>query len=369
MKYDPFNRGEYPVGVRTIETTKVEPRSSRKLVVEVWYPATDAYKGKDTDEATKDRFKIAPNLPELTQDAVRDAEIASVGRIPLIAYFHGGYGHRREAEHIAAHLASNGFIVAAVDFPGDSITDLSIGEENGDNDKILPEEAARARPHQASFVISDLIADSPFSSIIDADKIGSFGQSMGGFTSLRLNSIDARPGATVAIAPLFGENDLVKSMARTQTQLNVDDWEREVPTLLLTGERDSFVLLANMEKLNNKLREPKQFMILRGAGHFHWAALSEEVHELFRASFLSGSITTESDFNAKGMGEAMRPYTELVPASHGADTARSLCLAHFDANLKDDERARVFLEGDLEKTFSSRGIGLDVEKKKEMVRA
>jgi predicted dienelactone hydrolase len=367
MSYDPFKRGNYPVGVCTIETGK-EPRSGRSLTVEVWYPATEAYRGKDTAGATMDRFTIGPGLAELIQEAVRDAAIAATVRLPLVVYFHGGYGFRREMANVTAHLASHGYIVAAPDFPGDGIADLQLTEKKDEPQTFAPDESALVRPHQASFVISGLITDSPFASVIDSDKIGTFGLSMGGFTSLGLNSIDARPKATVAIAPLYGENEMVRSMSRTQKQLSVDDWGRKVPTLLLAGGRDSFVLLERLRELSSKLREPKRFVMLPNAGHFHWTTAGEQMHELFRTSFLSGAIT-DPEFDAKRMAEAMRPFSELAPASHAADTARALSLAHFDENLKGSREAKAFLDGGVKESFAKRGIDLAVEIRKETVGA
>ena len=57
----------------------------------------------------------------------------------------------------------------------------------------------------------------------------------------------------------------------------------------------------------------------------------------------------------------MRPLSELCTEEQAGDTARALCLAHMDAHLKDDVEARSFLDADLVKTFSSRGIDLNVE--------
>lgn len=367
MTYDPFIRGNYPVGVRTIETA-TEPRSGRKMPVEVWYPAAEANDGKDTDPATMDSFTIAPGLPEMMQQAVRDADTASVGRIPLIMYFHGGYGFRLEMAHVATNLASHGYIVAAPDFPGDSISDLQLTVKKDEAQTFAPDESALVRPHQASFVISGLITDSPFASVIDSDRIGTFGLSMGGFTALGLNSIDTRPKATVAIAPLYGENDMVKSMARSHKQLSVDDWGRKVPTLVLAGESDSFVLLERLIELNKKLREPKRFVTLHNAGHFHWTSAAKQMHEMFRASFLGGGIT-DPEFDAKGMAEAMRPFADLAPTWHAADTARALCLAHFDDALKASGEAKAFLENGVTRSFAARGIDLEFQAKRETVGA
>ena len=42
--YDPFLRGDDPVGVRTFEVT--DASRERTLPVEFWYPAADAHRGQ-----------------------------------------------------------------------------------------------------------------------------------------------------------------------------------------------------------------------------------------------------------------------------------------------------------------------------------
>ena len=96
-------------------------------------------------------------------------------------------------------------------------------------------------------------------------------------------------------------------------------------------------------------------MILRNAGHFHWTTNGEQGHELFRMSYLSGNIA-DREVDGKELAEAMRPFSELCPAWHGTETARALCLAHFDENLKDNDEARMFLDNNLTETFAGRGI-------------
>ena len=48
--YDPFARGPFPVGVRTLELA----RGGRSLPVELWYPATDEYAGKDDERPLRE---------------------------------------------------------------------------------------------------------------------------------------------------------------------------------------------------------------------------------------------------------------------------------------------------------------------------
>jgi hypothetical protein len=65
MSYDPFTRGSAPVGVRTIEL-RDDSRAGRRITVELWYPAAVTFRGQDLDDATRDRYRYAPSLPEMT---------------------------------------------------------------------------------------------------------------------------------------------------------------------------------------------------------------------------------------------------------------------------------------------------------------
>ena len=100
-----------------------EARGGRKLPVELWYPAAAAHRGQDLDDAKRDRFTIAPGLPEGAQHALRGAEPAR-GRLPLVLYFHGATGHRRDATELCTHLASHGYLVASPDFTGNTMGDM-----------------------------------------------------------------------------------------------------------------------------------------------------------------------------------------------------------------------------------------------------
>src|SRR5262245_60511421 len=121
MTYDPFARGASPVGVRTIELGDSEGHSP--LIVEIWYPAAERYHGQDLAPSTRDHFTFALGLPEVSQDAVRDAEPA-VGHFPLVMHNHGAFGHRRVDTTLCIHLASHGYIVASNDVPGNTTADL-----------------------------------------------------------------------------------------------------------------------------------------------------------------------------------------------------------------------------------------------------
>src|SRR5262249_59201122 len=104
MRYDPFARGPFPVGVRTF-TLRDHRRNDRTLAVEVWYPATDAHAGADLD-VRQDTYEMLPGLPLVTQEAVREVAPRS-GRYPLVLFSHGFGGHRRQSTFFCTHVASH----------------------------------------------------------------------------------------------------------------------------------------------------------------------------------------------------------------------------------------------------------------------
>lgn len=358
MSYDPFARGAAPVGVRTIELRG--SADGDVFTTEVWYPAAARYAGRDLDDATCDAFKFAPGLPGARQHAVRDAE-ATRGSRPLVMYFHGGYGHRREATGICTHLASHDYVVAALDFPGDNIVD-SVGRKPGTTAKIAhtpADESARKRPAQASEALDALSAALPSLELdVPIERVGCSGISMGGFTSLAVNSRDTRFAASFAMCPMYGTRGLAPQVARLQGLLRVDDWGRDVPVLVLAGEVDPLVALPDMRELHAKLREPKRLAVLRRAGHMHFADGAQNVHETLRAAYLGGEFP-DPELDAIALGTAMRPFAELCSEADSLATARCLCLAFMDAELKRNAAARAFLAGDLAAAFASRGIELE----------
>jgi predicted dienelactone hydrolase len=97
--------------------------------------------------------------------------------LPLIAASHG-QGSGLLVNHDAAEtLADNGFIVAAINHPGDTEQDLS----RSDDLSVFVE-----RPTDIKRLIDFMIGASPFAARIDQDRIGFFGYSRGGYTGLVL---------------------------------------------------------------------------------------------------------------------------------------------------------------------------------------
>jgi dienelactone hydrolase len=356
MTYNPFIRGAFPVGVRTIELTD-DDGSGYSLTTEVWYPATEEYKGQDLNEAAKDKFKVVDTVPELSQDAVRDARELN-GKRPLVMYFHGGYGHRREATETCTYLASHGFIVAAPDFPGDNAKDMYASDAA--IEKPI-DDSARARPGQAGAAIDRIVSGKYdfFNRLVDPENIGSFGVSMGGFTSLAVNSVNSRQKASVPMAPMCGTGGPTPQVRRLAGLLDLEDWKSDVSTFVLTGSADAIVMADDVRKMFAKMPGPKRLAVLKDAGHIHWSDKAEILHEIIRSNYLRPDFA-DPELDGPAMAAAFRPFSELCPARHAVDTMRAVCLAHFEKHLKGSSEAAEFLDNDISDALTARGIDIEV---------
>lgn len=116
---------EEDVDVVGVQTIQVGDRD-----VEVWYPARAA-PDAPTDEVAFDAVLSssilerlgAPDLPRIPTVAVRDASPRE-GPFPAILFSHGFGGTRQQSVTLAAHLASQGFVVAATDHRGRALMDF-----------------------------------------------------------------------------------------------------------------------------------------------------------------------------------------------------------------------------------------------------
>src|SRR5262245_1039954 len=112
VKYDPFVRGRFPVGVRTIKA--FDTVRNRLFPCEIWYPAAAEHIGQDITPDTQDSFAVRVRDTQRKQMAVRDAA-AQPGTYPLILYSHHSGGNRRSVTFLCTHLSSHGYVVAALD--------------------------------------------------------------------------------------------------------------------------------------------------------------------------------------------------------------------------------------------------------------
>ena len=121
------------------------------------------------------------NVGKITLLGVKDCALPGE-KLPLIVVSHGRRGNFVGHHDAAEALADAGFIVAAINHPGDTVSDLS----RTDDLSIYVD-----RPNDIKRLIDFMVGASAFASSIDRERIGLFGFSRGGYTGLV--SIGANP--------------------------------------------------------------------------------------------------------------------------------------------------------------------------------
>src|SRR5262249_37219595 len=134
--------------------------SGPAITVAVWYPSPD---------------KPAPiSFGPFTVLGAQDGNLAGQG-LPLVILSHGRGGSFVVHHDTAEHLADAGFVVAALNHPGDTALDKSLFYDLAVYVK---------RPLDVKRVIDYMTGASPFRAAIDANRIGIYGFSRGGYTAL-----------------------------------------------------------------------------------------------------------------------------------------------------------------------------------------
>src|SRR5262249_28672453 len=116
------------------------------------------------------------DLCNVTVTGVVDCPIA-VGKLPLVVISHGRGGSFLGHHDVAETLADAGFVVAAINHPGDTASDMS----RSDDLSVFTQ-----RPEDIKRLIDFMIGPSPAAANIDPGRIGCFGFSRGGYTGLVL---------------------------------------------------------------------------------------------------------------------------------------------------------------------------------------
>lgn len=272
---DPAVMGPYPVGVATVELLDAsrpdDTGQPRRLVTELWYPAVEDARGQPgyvyteedllTDEA---RAALEGTLSvELPTDAVRDAAprepSGQDGMFPIVLFSHGSSGVRMQSTYLTVFLASHGYVVAAPDHLGNTLSDAVLGAGTAEQFESLG-----LRPDDMGFVLAHLQglpADDPLGAIVDRERVGAAGHSFGALTTLRLLA-QGRP-IDVAVAQAPPGFDVVWFGG-----LPVQPEEIEIPVMLHAGTLDMTTPLADAESIYARLDAPRSMLTLLTAGHF-----------------------------------------------------------------------------------------------------
>ncbi|MBO0799368.1 MAG: alpha/beta fold hydrolase [Blastocatellia bacterium] len=344
-QYDPFLRGPFPVGVRTVLADDAQRR--RIFPCEVWYPAAKQHTGQDLALETQDIFTVPLDDMPRRQLAIRDAA-AEPGTYPLVVFSHGsGRGARRMATFLCTHLSSHGYVVAALDH-----SELVAPELARQDNETSEQKAARganwaaSRVLDISFLLDHLLSGALSDAEIelDHDRIGIVGHSFGGWTALAALDFERRLHAVVALAP-GGSSQPRPGILHVKLAFA---WGRNVPALYLAAENDVMTPLDGIYELFDRTPATRQMVILRRADHIHFMDMVEREHETARAMLWPGELAW--------IPREMRPIAELCSEEQAHLFVRGLTLCHMDAVLRRQEEPRRFLAGDIEAELAARGV-------------
>ncbi|HZY98803.1 MAG TPA: hypothetical protein VFE36_04450, partial [Candidatus Baltobacteraceae bacterium] len=163
----------FPVGRSTLRaseaTATTRGDATGSLGITLWYPAAER-------SVATEHVIGPPNDPLFDAGLWQEHAALATGRFPLIAFSHGTGGSALQMAWFATGLAARGFIVVAVDHPGNSL------------DTYTPAGFGLwwLRPGDVSLALSTALADPTLGPAIDANRIGAAGFSLGGYTVLEL---------------------------------------------------------------------------------------------------------------------------------------------------------------------------------------
>jgi predicted dienelactone hydrolase len=216
------------------ETLTKDPSDRRHVPVQIWYPAEPSagepapYIRRPDEFGSFTGFK---GVLHVKTNAITDAPIAKQERkYPVLLYNHGGSWTRFSATFETEQLASRGYIVVSVDHLGFDKSELMPDGYRFKSDTLQfpkPTETDRRADalaswdylnqvlfpiwvDDASFVLDQVEQLSkqpgPFHDRVDLDRIGAFGWSFGGATSMELAVRDRRIKAAIdQDGQLFGQ--------------------------------------------------------------------------------------------------------------------------------------------------------------------
>lgn len=198
----PAPTGPYAIGTRTLHLT--DPTTHRELVTQLWYPseAAGVFAPYLNPVEIKPLFRY---LALIRTNAHQDAAIAGK-ELPVLLFNPSWAGRRAQDTFLLEDLASHGYLVAAIDHPGNA---ARVQLANG---RVVRSTMAKALDEQPTpqavidlwnrelavwtrdsrFVLDNLLANPTLAPHLDSTRAGAAGHSFGGATSLSLLGQDPR---------------------------------------------------------------------------------------------------------------------------------------------------------------------------------
>ena len=286
--------GAYQVGVTTYTISKdnalnlsdFTTQISRPLTLEVWYPAEIS--GNNQNKPAVYNAVTRLHKPySFFGKAFRDAKSIAENEFPLVVLSHGYTGDRTLLFYLGEHLASHGYVVASIDHTDSTTAEIDFRQSPlaGFVSTIYN----RAQDQQ--FILDYLTSTKgKFSDIIDKNKAGLIGYSMGGFGAINtiggcyqlqeknLIALGFQQEQAKNLLPVFnfcnaGKSDVdsrwkaMVAFAPWGQELNMHSQESlakiKIPTLYVSGDQDDISgFEAGVKKLYNQTSKQDNYLLV-----------------------------------------------------------------------------------------------------------
>jgi dienelactone hydrolase len=332
---DPAKAGPYVVG-----TTRFELSDTRRLPVQVWYPAVDAAKdeasaghpfeaieppGSRHDQLAALVAAAPEGCTSRTMHAALDAPAAErTERWPVVLFSHCDSGARYSELTVAERLASWGFVVAAPDHVENTVYDALSGAQSHQTPEFL-----QVRGKDMEDVLDAVLAGTDgvpaaLRGHLDESRIGMFGHSFGAITTglVLQNDPRVKAGAMLAAPP---ENPILSGVT-------VADITQ--PGLFVLAEEDNSIGVGGNDLIRQNYESypnPAWFLSVKEAGHWSFS-----------------DIAGMTPFLAPGCGQGERQLDPtqtfaFLDNAVGREIAASYVTAFLAAELLRDSSAAAYL--------------------------
>ena len=336
------------------------PHDKRKVMVQVWYPATAPKRARRAPYAINPQLYArdhwARKLGHVQTQSFLDAPVAgAIERFPVLIYNHGGGNPHFSATFQTEFLASHGYVVVAIGHSGaneiERFPDGTSYRNDGvswmasppENEPLAPRDEFEYRWRHSdlslfvkdiSFVLDRLTvlnADPKhrFHGRLDLDRVGSLGWSLGGFLSLQATRDEPRIRAAVNMDGwpygLMGANGAVARGV-------------ERPVLLMFAASNEG---AGIPAYPGGEVEATEVEVGRAASTCYWAMLRRSTADWY---YVSLARTHHGHFSDGPLFEAPDPQWLHPRAAHAV--INSYTLEFFDKYVRGGRQDTPLLSGE-----------------------